>query len=250
MIITADDFCSLLKKSAQFDDLEIKILRAMLELWQRKQLKATASTIAREAKISVTNAYKYLYTLQNKGLIESSENKNKIFWLARSTNPFPRLFSYIGKDYLAKKKLFGQLEELYGKFLPLDKVWGGEKFYEHYSKGFSSKAALLFDVAREEILITTTKFFDDFILLDALKRAITRGVKIRAVAEQIHPDLTKKLREINVDLRLGYAWPYMIVVDGVHGLSVDNEQKGIFFFNYKTDYKERFEKMWSEAEKI
>lgn len=219
-------------------------------LWQIKQTKITANTVAKQANISVTNAYKYLYTLQNKGLVESSKDKNKIFWLARSTNPFPRLFSYIGKDYLAKKKIFNKLEELYGKFLPLDKIWAGEKVYEHYSKDFISKVAFLFDLAKEEILITTSKFYDDFILLDALKRAISRGVNIRAIAEQIHPDLTKKLSNINVDLRLGYAWPYMIVVDGIHGLSVDKEQKGIFFLNYKTDYKTRFEKIWSGSEKI
>ncbi|MEM5781809.1 MAG: helix-turn-helix domain-containing protein, partial [Candidatus Aenigmatarchaeota archaeon] len=101
-----NEFCSLLKESKQFDDLEIRIIRAMLMLTNRDVIKADANLIAKEAGISVTNAYKYLYSLQRKGLIESGQDKNKVFWLARSANPFPRIMSYVSKDYLRLKELF------------------------------------------------------------------------------------------------------------------------------------------------
>ena len=62
-----NEFCSLLKDSKQFDDLEVRILRAMLILTNRDVIKIDAAKIAQEAGMSVTNAYKYLYSLQKKG---------------------------------------------------------------------------------------------------------------------------------------------------------------------------------------
>jgi len=147
----------MLKDSKQFDDLEIRIVRALLKLTNRDMLKASANIIAKEANMSVTNAYKYLYSLERKGLVESGQDKNKVFWLARSTNPFPRIMGYVAKDYLRLKELFSKLEKTYNEFLDLRGkiVWQGEKAYEQYEGDFIRKAALLFDIANDEILISS-----------------------------------------------------------------------------------------------
>ncbi|MCH6575206.1 MAG: Rrf2 family transcriptional regulator [Bacteroidetes bacterium] len=83
-----DDFCKMLKDSGRFDDLEIKIIRGLFKLKAKKNDQVTASVIAKQAKISVTNAYKYLYALESKGIVESNKEKNKVFWLSKSSNPF------------------------------------------------------------------------------------------------------------------------------------------------------------------
>jgi len=247
-----NEFCSMLKDSKQFDDLEVRIVRSMLILTNRDQVKTTANVIAKEAGISVTNAYKYLYSLQRKGMVEGGQDKNKVFWLARSTNPFPRIMSYVGRDYLRLKKLFSVLEEQYNDFLELrgKTIWHGEKAYEQYEGDFIRKASLLFDIANEEILITTHKFYDDIVLLEAIKRAVGREIKIRIIADELHPDLLKSLRKINIEMRLGKAWPYLIVVDGKHGMTVDQDEKGIWFLNCKTDYRDKFEEFWEHAHAI
>lgn len=247
----SNEFCSLLRESKQFDDLEIRILRAMISLENRGRINLDANKIAKEAGISVTNAYKYLYSIEKKGLVESSERKNKIFWLARTTNPFPRLFSKISRYYLQTKELFSKLEEMYEEFTKDTKyVWHGEKLSEQYQGNFADRAAFLFDIARDEILLTTKKFYDDIVLLDAIKRAIQRNIKIRIIADEIHPDVLNKLRKINIDMRLGRAWPYLIVVDGKHGMTVDENEKGIWFLNCKTDYRDKFEEFWERAHAI
>jgi len=224
----------------------------MLTLENRNQSKATANAIADEAGISVTNAYKYLYSLQRKGLIESSEGKNKIFWLSRSSNPFPRVFSYVSKDYLRLKDLFSKLEKEYDEFLkPRGRsVWFNEKLYEDYSGGFVDKAAFLLDLAKDEVLITTHKFFDDIVLLESLKRAIERGVKIRIISSEIDPNILEKLRKIDIEMRLGRMWPSLILVDAKHGITVDDNEKGIWFLNCKTDYKDKFEDFWERSHKL
>jgi len=242
----------MLKDSKQFDDLEIRIVRALLKLTNRDLLKASANIIAREANISVTNAYKYLYSLEKKGLVESGQDKNKVFWLVRSTNPFPRIMSYVAKDYLRLKELFSKLEKTYNEFLDLrgKTIWQGEKAYEQYEGDFIRKAALLFDIANDEILITTGKFYDDIILLEAIKRAVERGVKIRIIAAEMFPPMKDKLKKINIEMRLGRALPYLIVADEKHGMTVDEEEKGIWFLNCKTDYKDKFEEFWEKAHAI
>ncbi|NIM46734.1 MAG: hypothetical protein GTN40_01080 [Candidatus Aenigmarchaeota archaeon] len=247
-----NEFCSMLKESKQFDDLEVRILRAMLILTNRDVIKAEASRIAKEAGISVTNAYKYLYSLQRKGLIESGQEKSKVFWLARSTNPFQRILSYVSKDYIRLKELFGKLEKTYDEFLKIrgKTVWLGEKAYEQYEGDFANKAALLFDIAEDEILVTTDKFYDDIVLLEAIKRAVERGIKIRIVAAELHPETLKKLKSINIDMRLGRALPYLVMIDGKHGMTVDESEKGIWFLNCKTDYKDKFEEFWNKAHAI
>ena len=247
-----NDFCSLLKDSKQFDDLEIRIIRSMLMLTNRDIVKADANLIAKESGISVTNAYKYLYSLQKKGLVEPGQDKNKVFWLARSLNPFPRVMSYVSKDYLRLKDLFAKLETQYNEFLELrgKAVWQGEKAYEQYEGDFVNKASLLFDIANEEILITTDKFYDDIVLLEAIKRAIQRGVKIRIIATELHPTMLSNLRKIGIEMKLGRAAPYMVVVDGKHGMTVDETEKGIWFVNCKTDYKNKFEEFWEHSHLI
>jgi sugar-specific transcriptional regulator TrmB len=247
-----NDFCSLLKDSKQFDDLEIRIIRSMLMLTNRDVVKADANLIAKESGISVTNAYKYLYSLQKKGMVESGQNKNKVFWLARSANPFPRVMSYVSKDYIRLKDLFGKLEGQYNEYLELrgKTIWQNEKAYEQYEGDFINKASLLFDLANEEILITTDKFYDDIVLLEAIKRAIQRGVKIRIIATELHPTMLTNLRKIGIEMKLGRAAPYMVVVDGKHGMTVDETEKGIWFVNCKTDYKDKFEEFWEHSHLI
>jgi sugar-specific transcriptional regulator TrmB len=242
----------MLKDSKQFDDLEIRIIRSMLMLTNRDVIKADANLIAKEAAISVTNAYKYLYSLQKKGLVESGQDKNKVFWLARSANPFPRIMSYVSKDYIRLKDLLAKLETHYNEFLELrgKTIWQGEKAYEQYEGDFVNKASLLFDLANEEILITTDKFYDDIVLLEAIKRAIQRGVKIRIIATELHPTLLQNLRKIGIEMKLGRAAPYMVVVDGKHGMTIDETEKGIWFLNCKTDYRDKFEEFWEHSHLI
>jgi sugar-specific transcriptional regulator TrmB len=247
-----NDFCSMLKDSKQFDDLEIRIVRAMLMLTNRDVIKIDANLVSKEAGISVTNAYKYLYSLQKKGMVESGQDKNKVFWLARSTNPFPRMMSYVSKDYLRLKDLFGKLEGQYNEFLEFrgKTIWQGEKAYEQYEGDFINKASLLFDLANDEINITTEKFYDDIVLLEAIKRAIQRGVKIRIIATELHPTMLTNLRKIGIEMKLGRATPYVIIVDGKHGMTVDENEKGIWFLNCKTDYKDKFEDFWEQSHLI
>ena len=61
-----EDFCSMLNDTGVFDELEIKVLKALLSLRNDRHInKCTASEISKGAGISVTNAYKYLYSLQS-----------------------------------------------------------------------------------------------------------------------------------------------------------------------------------------
>ena len=247
-----NEFCSMLKDSKQFDDLEIRIVRSMLKLSNRELLKAPASVIAADAGLSVTNAYKYLYSLERKGLVESGQDKNKVFWLTISSNPFPRIMSYVSKDYLRLKDLFAQMEKTYSEFIDLrgKAIWQNEKAYEQYDGDFVRRAAFIFDIANSEILITAKKFYDDIVLLEAIKRAVERGVKIRVIAAEMYPPMIEKLRKINIDMRLGRAMPYLIMADEKHGMTVDDSEKGIWFLNCKTDYKDKFEEFWGKAHAI
>lgn len=244
-----NDFCSLLKDSKQFDELEIRIIRSMLMLANRDQIKVNANVVASETGMSVTNAYKYLYSLEKKGLVESGKDKNKVFWLSMSSNPFPRMMSYVGKDYLRLKDLFSKLEEQYNDFIELrgKNIWQGEKAYEQYEGDFIRRAAFLFDLANEEILITTDKFYDDVVLLEAIKRAVQRGVKIKIIASELHPQLLQNLRKINIEMRLGKALPYLILIDEKHGMTVDEAEKGTWFLNCDTKYKDNFDEFWERA---
>ncbi len=51
-------------------------------------------------------------------------------------------------------------------------------------------------------------------------------------------------------MRLGRALPYLVVVDDKHGMTVDENEKGIWFLNCKTDYKDKFEEFWEKAHAI
>ncbi|MBL7160059.1 MAG: hypothetical protein ISS95_00690 [Candidatus Aenigmarchaeota archaeon] len=246
-----DKLSSSLKESKCFDELEVKIIEAMLVLRQNRKNKSTAIEIANTANLSVTNTYKYLYSLQKKGIVEASKDKNKIFWLTQSANPFPKIFSYIGQDYMRKKKIFSRLKDLYEQMIPISNVvWDNEKVFEHYENNFVDKCIFLFDIAKNEILITIPKFYSDFIFLDAIKRAVERGIKIKIISEEIDAALSGKLKGINIQMRLGKAWPYTIITDDRHGITTDQDGKGVWFLNYNTTYKQRFDDMWDEAEEI
>jgi len=241
------EFFSLLRKSGQFDDLEIKILQALYKLENRGRINVNANVIANEASISVTNAYKYLYSLEDKGLVESVMDKTKSFWLSKSSNPFPRLFSRIGKDYINKKDLFVKLKELYDEIIPQGPVWDNKKISEPYRGDFAERSAFLMDSARDEVLIIAPKFYDDIVLLEALKRAVQRGITIKIIAGEIKPEILENLRKINIEMRLGRTLPYLVLVDNKHGITLDEENQGVWFMNCDTNYKEQFENFWKRS---
>ncbi len=246
-----DDFCSMLSNTGMFDELEIRVLKALLSLRGGKHIKCTASEISSAAGISVTNAYKYLYSLQSKGLVESNKDKNKVFWLSNTSNPFPRLQSFLAKEYLKKKELFAKVQQTYENFVPSNgHIWLGEKIHEKYENDFEQKAAFLMDAAHEEILITADKMPEDIILLEAIKRAATRDIKIRIVVKQIDPVRAEKLRNIGIDLRLGRIASKMFLVDGSSGIIQSSPNAGEWFMNQNNQYKQQFEKYWNEGEKL
>ncbi len=249
-MLSLDEFCKMMLETEAFDDLEVKVIRSLLILAQRKKSKADASAIAKEAGISVTNAYKYLYALQTKGVVESSKEKQKMFWLSRSANPFPRVFSYLGRDYLRKKELFAKLGTAYERMLPIGDIWFGERVNEHYTEGFVDRAAFLMDIAKEELLVAIERFFDDFVLLDSVRRALERNVRVRIVASEIDPTKLEKLSKAGLEIKLGRYWPGLILVDGTHGLTVDGSGSGSFWLNSTTDQKAQFERAWVRAEAL
>lgn len=246
-----DELCDLLRQTKQFDELEIRIMRAMLMLRNKKHQKPTAAMIAKEAGITVTNAYKYLYSLQTKGLVESGKEKNKLFWLTQSSNPFPRLFSFAMRDFQKMREVFNDAKNIYDKMVPpTNQPWLGDKVYEKYENNFVHRAAYLFDLARDEIIISAPKVYNDSVLVDALARAISRGVRVRFVAEEVDAKVTKQLREAGLELRFGRAWPYAILVDDMHGMTVEAENKGLWFLNSKNQFKQHFEQLWNKAQVI
>lgn len=246
-----DEFCGMLSNTGMFDELEVKVLKALLVIRNSKKVKSTASEISKTANISVTNAYKYLYSLQAKGLVESNKDKNKVFWLSNTSNPFPRLQSFLAKEYLRKKEMFEKAKGIYENFVPSNgHVWLGEKIHEKYENDFEQKAAFLMDAAHEEILITADKMPEDIVLLEAIKRAAARDIKIRIVVKQIDPVRAEKLRSIGIDLRLGRIASKMFLVDGSNGIIQSSANAGEWFMNQNNSYKQQFEKYWGEAESL
>lgn len=247
-----EEFCSALKNTGYFDELERRILCAMLSLRQKKQARVTAAAVAKEAGLPVTNAYKYLYALQLKGVVESNKDKNRVFWLSQSANPFPRLIGLAAQEFAAKRDMLSAAGVAWAKMVPPNHlVWAGEKVYEKYEDRFMERAAFLFDVARSEILITSPRFFTEVTLLDALGRAARRGVKIRFLAEEVDSKTTARIRETGIELRFGRSWPYTILVDGVHGMTMESDGKGTLFLN-QADHKikQHFEQSWERAQEL
>ncbi len=246
-----DELCSMLNSTGMFNELEIKVMRALLILRNSKKVKCTASEIARMSLMSVTNTYKYLYSLQSKGLVESSKEKNKLFWLSNTSNPFPRLQSFLAKDYLKKKEIFTKVQQAYESFVPTDgHVWLGEKIYEKYEKDFEQRATFLMDAAREDVLISADKMPVSIVILESIKRAAARDVRVRIVVRQVDPVMAEKLRGFGIDIRLGRIGERMILVDDYHGIVREREESGIWFMNQRNHYKQQFEKLWEAAEQI
>jgi sugar-specific transcriptional regulator TrmB len=247
-----DDLCSTLKQTGYFDELEVRILKSMLSLRQKKQARVTAAAVAKEAGMPVTNAYKYLYSLQVKGIVESNKDKNRVFWLSQSANPFPRLVGQAAQEFSVKRELLSTAGSAWAKLVPPNhSIWAGEKLYEKYEEGFVNKAAFLLDISRSEIMVTSPMFFNDVVLLDAMCRAVKRGVKIRFLAEQVDAKATAKIRDTGIHLRFGRAWPYTILVDDVHGMTSEADNKGTWFLN-QADHKikQHFEQSWDKAQEL
>ncbi|MEM5771896.1 MAG: hypothetical protein QXO19_00325 [Candidatus Aenigmatarchaeota archaeon] len=250
-----EELINYLEKIGFFNKLEIKILSIMLEKFYKEKKKIfDANEIAKLCGMSVTNTYKYLYSLQEKGIIESSKGNigsNKKFWITQSCNPIPRILSKITAEYIEKKKNCAVCEKLWNWFVPQEKIWNDQKVYEKYENGFIDKAALIIDIAKKDIIITFDKFFDNINILDALGRAVNRNVHIRAILEQIHPDQSESLRKIGIELRLGKVWPYVIISDKMHGITYDPVTKsGVYFFNYPVNFYEKFEEFWKNSQEI
>ncbi len=248
-----EEFCALLKESKQFDDLEIKILQAMLALEKNRKTKNTASDIARESNLSVTNAYKYLYSLQKKGIIEYDESKNKIFWLSR-TSPFPRLFSFIGKEYIERKELFKKLDKFYSKAISKGDVWFGMKLFERFESEdeFVNRSAFLLDIAEEEALITAEDFVEDFITIDAIRRAVERDIKIKILCLNITKETEEKLKKIGVEVKFmdRFFQPFIMVIDSRHGIAIEmKSHRGVWFLNQENDYRKKFMELWQKVQK-
>lgn len=254
-----DDFCRLLEKTGQFDRLEIKILSAMFSLEKNRQQKSNASDIAEKAEISVTNTYKYLYSLQQKGLVESDSGKNKIFWLAR-TNPFQRMFSYVSREYIEKKEVFSNLKEIYDRNVSGKEIWMGKQIFERYSDSgdFTDKSALILDIAQQEVLIMAENIEENFVLMDSIKRAIERGVAVRLMNSSMPEERMSFLKKIGVEMRFmdKIIQPFTMVADGRHGITIemkggrkglDSEMQGVWFLNQETDYKKKFDALWEKA---
>ncbi len=245
------EFCDKLLKTGMFDKLEVKIIAAMLIL-NRKHQKVTAAMIAKQAKMSVTNCYKYLYSLQRKGMVEYESGKNKIFWLSR-TNPFQRLFSIVGREYLEKKQLFKSLKDFYDKNISSEEVWMGKEVFERYSTidEFINRTAFLFDVAKNNVAITAEEILEDIVILDAMKRAAERGVRIRVLCFDMPENTVQLLRKIGAEVRWidRIIQPFIMVVDGRHGIVIEmkNEYSGIWFLNKNTDYIKKFDMIWENA---
>ncbi|HLE07054.1 MAG TPA: helix-turn-helix domain-containing protein [archaeon] len=252
--MNTEQISSLLEKTGQFDELEIKILSALLQLRKNRRDRFNANQISQAAKISVTNAYKYLYSLQKKGIVESMESegfgpKRKLFWLSHSSNPFPRLFANYAAEFLEKKQLFSELEGFYSKLSQFnDGVWQGQTVVENFSDDFVERATFVIDAARTEVLVSTPKLFENFVLQDALKRAALRGAIVKIIAAEADISKAKKLQEAGVEIKFGKARPQMIVSDSMHG--IDISKSGQWFANKKTDFKKTFLKQWDVAEEI
>ncbi len=246
------EFCDVLLKTKLFDKLEIKIIRSMLLLEREKRKTVTASMIAKNAKISVTNCYKYLYSLQKKGIVEHETGKNKIFWLSR-TNPFKRLFSIVAKEYLERKKQFSLLESYYNSFMPENEIWRGKQVFDRYSSedDFINKTAFLFDIARNDVMITAEDIVEDIVVLDAIKRAVDRGIRVRLLCSDMPENKIELLRKIGVEVKWidKIIQPFVMVVDNRHGITVEmkNERSGVWFLNKNTDYKKKFDMIWENA---
>lgn len=251
--MNVEEFCALLKQSKQFDVLEIKILQAMLALEKSKKIKNTASDIASASNLSVTNAYKYLYSLQKKGIIEYDDSKNKIFWLSR-TSPFPRLFSFLGKQYLERKEMFKKLDEFYSKSVSKGGVWLGMKVFERFESEdeFVNRTAFLLDIAEEEVLITAEDFAEDFIIIDAVRRAIERDIKIKILCLNITKETEEKMKKIGVEVKFmdRFFQPFIMVVDSRHGIAIEmKSHRGVWFLNQDNDYRRKFMELWQKVQK-
>ena len=246
------EFCEALLKTDMFDKLEVKIINAMLFLENEKRKMITASMIAKYSKLSVTNCYKYLYSLQKKGIVEYESGKNKIFWLSR-TNPFNRLFSIVAKKYLERKELFSFLEEKYSSFIPENKVWIGKEVFDRYSSvdEFINKTAFLFDIAKNDVMITAENIIEDIVVLDAMKRAVDRGANIRVLCSDMSDSSIELLRKIGAEVKWidKIIQPFIMVIDGKHGIIIEmkNEYSGVWFLNKNTDYIKKFNIIWENA---
>ncbi|NOZ82181.1 MAG: helix-turn-helix domain-containing protein [Candidatus Micrarchaeota archaeon] len=243
-----EEFFLFLRKTGMFDKLELKVLQALMTF----DRPVRASEIAKKCGMTVTNTYRYLYSLSKKGLVEYDKNSSKVFWLT-GVNPFPRLFSYVSREYLEKKRIFKELERFYSS--RTGEVWGGREKIERYSgiDEFLPMASYLLDAARDEVLIACNWFPDDIVLFDSMKRCTERGVAVKILTTEMDEGVLEILRKLGAEIRFveKIIQPFIMVSDNRHGITVemvkDGECSGLWFVNKLTDYRKKFYDLWEEA---
>ncbi len=241
-------FAELLEATGEFHRLEIKVFLALLSLGRGPR---TASEVAGKCGLSTTNAYRYLYSLAEKGIVEFEKNSRKVFWLS-GINPFPRVFSFVSRKYLKIKKVFSELADLYSEF-ETGEVWMGRKKVERWSgtEEFLRIASLVVDASEERVDILAEFLPDDIVILDSLKRAAERGCELRVLTPGLEEGILGILKKIGARTRFHESTqlPLVLVADGKHGVLVENRDplSGAWFLNQTTDFAGKFEKMWEEA---
>lgn len=244
----------MIKRSRFFDKVEINILYALLSLEKRGKVKCTASEIAKNAGITVTNAYKYLYNLSKLGIVEYEEDKQKLFWLSR-INPFERIIAIITKDFLEKKAALVTAGEIYNKLVSAKKI--NEKArIRRFEENFEVFCAYIADHSEKELCVISDFVPDDFVILDSWKRCEKRNVEMKWIANEIEEEKIDFLKRIGFEVRIidEIIYPFIMVSDEKYGIVVEslteNEIKGFIFLNYPNDFKENFDKWWDEAGEI
>lgn len=244
----------MIKRSKFFDKVEINVISSMLELEKKGKVKSTASEIAKNAGITVTNAYKYLYNLSDLGIVEYEEDKQKLFWLSR-INPFERIIAIITKDFLDKKAALATASEIYHKLISNKKIQEKPRI-KKFDRNFEVFCAFIADHANKELCIISNWVPEDFIILDSWKRCEKRNVEMKWLASELHEEKVELLTRLGFEVRFTeeVIYPFIMVSDERNGIVVENISekgvKGFYFLNHLNDFKENFNKWWDEAGEI
>lgn len=244
----------MIKRSRFFDKVEINVIYSMLELEKKGKIKSTASEIAKNAGITVTNAYKYLYNLSNLGIVEYEENKQKLFWLSR-INPFDRIIAIITKDFLEKKASLVTAGEIYKKIVSNKKIQEKARV-KKFESNFEILCAFIADHANKELCVISNWIPEDFIILDSWKRCEKRNVEMKWLASELEEEKVNFLKSLGFEVRFTeeVIYPFIMVSDERNGIVIERLSekniKGFYFLNCINDFKEHFTKWWENAGEI